>query len=117
VSSVAKPYIAPVNLRSPDRSDQYQISLEHGLRYHAPELFCGLPPGQAHVPASSVNYRLEDTATNSLTLLEMIARGYAPLVFDGSPPPPSRVAVSSFNFSGMNCRGRDMSLIDDTASK
>jgi hypothetical protein len=138
MSGVTKPNSAPLRLRSPDAFDHYQISLEIGLRYHASEFLEGLQPHQSNMAASSIddiglnygkgNMRLSsDTATNGYDPNQAFLKFFADyhtnwvfkanLVFNGSPPPPSRIAISSVNYSGLDCRGRDMSLIDDTGSK
>jgi hypothetical protein len=62
-----------------------------------------------------------DTGTNSFEqyreLLKIIPRCDIQLVFNGSPPHQSQTVVSSGDRIGLDCRGRDMSLIDDTAAK
>jgi len=147
MSIVAKPDLAPLNSLPPDNFDQYRISLEFGLQYHDPELLPGLEPHQSTIAVSSLNYRgfdsiqghmilLDATGTNHFEqnqadllneadLLKTFFSNYGTnlvfchtnLVFNGSPPPQLRESVSLINYSSLDCRGRDMSLIDDTAAK
>jgi len=127
MSSVTNPSVAPPGLPSPDSFDQYQISLEIGLRYDAPELYVGSTPHQSNVAISLSDYKRRvmslsnDSGTNSFEqyweLLKIIPRCDIQLVFNGSPPRPSQTVVPSANYFGLDCRGRDMSLIDNTAAK
>jgi hypothetical protein len=117
ISSVTKPDVAPLNLRSQDWFDQCQISLESGLRYHAPQLFEVSPPHQSKVAASSADYSLDYTDSNSFALFKIIARCHTPSAFNGSPPHQPQIVVSPGDNIRLDCRGRDMSLIDDAATK
>jgi hypothetical protein len=132
-SSVTKTDVSPLGLRSPDNVDQYRISLEIGLRYDAPGLLEGLRPHQSTVAPSSIDNIGLDYGKRDMRLsgdnatindeqywasLKIISRCYTPsLVFNGSPPHQTQIIVSSGNSIRLDCRGRDMSLIDDTASK
>src|ERR1700723_3543580 len=84
MSSVTNPSVAPPGLPSPDSFDQYQISLEIGLRYDAPELYVGSTPHQSNVAISLSDYKRRvmslsnDSGTNSFEqyweLLKIIPR-------------------------------------------
>ncbi|HWY30351.1 MAG TPA: hypothetical protein VNX46_06345 [Candidatus Acidoferrum sp.] len=127
MSSATKPNAAPLSLRSLDRLDQYQISLEIGLRYDAPELYVGSTPHQSNVTISLSDYNRRDTnlSNDSGTAnfeqyrawLKIITASHTPMALYYSSPHQSQIVGSSANYFGLDCRGRDMSLIDDTAAK
>jgi hypothetical protein len=51
------------------------------------------------------------------SLLDIIVRCQTPQVINYSPPRQPNMFVASVECSGLDCRGRDMSLIADAATK